>query len=103
MAPDAARMIPDALLLASPWTTGAMLLAGTGLGFAYFAAMRRAVDGYVAGRGWLGAAALTLGRLSGAGILFVLAARLGAAPLLAAFLGFLGARVVALRVARRSP
>jgi len=89
-------MSPDALF-ASPWCAGAMLLAGTGLGFAYFATMRRAVDAYVTGRRWLGPVALTIGRLGGAAVLFGLAARIGAVPLMAAFLGFLGARVAALR------
>jgi hypothetical protein len=44
---------------------------------------------------------MTLGRVTAAGFLFAIAAKLGAAPLLAAFLGFLVARAAALRAARR--
>ena len=44
------------------------------------------------GRGWLAPVALTLGRTGAAVVFLALAARLGAASLLAAFLGFLLAR-----------
>jgi hypothetical protein len=84
-------------LLDFGWAPGALLLAGLGLGLAYFAAMRRSVERHVEARPWLGTLALTLGRLGAAAALFVVAAQLGAAALLAAFLGFLGARAVALR------
>jgi hypothetical protein len=46
-------------------------------------------------------AALTLGRFAAAAVVFAVAARDGALPLLAAFLGFLIARGVALHGARR--
>jgi len=44
----------------------------------------------------------TLGRIAGAIAFFGLTARLGALPLLSSFLGFLSARMLALRVARRT-
>ncbi len=71
-------------------------------GLLYFAALKRCVALLVGGQGWLGPLALTLGRIgAAAGILFV-AAKLGAAPLLAVFIGFLMARAVALRAERRA-
>ena len=79
----------------------AMALVGAAFGLVYFAVLDRTVVLLAAGRGWLGPAALTFGRIGAATILLSLIARLGAAPLLAAFLGFLAARAVALRVMRR--
>lgn len=78
----------------------AMASAGFALGLVYFAALRRTVDGVAGGNGRLFLSALTLGRYGAAAILFTLAARLGAIPLLATLLGFLTARVVALRAVR---
>ena len=79
-----------------------MALAGLALGRAYFVALKRSVALFVGGKGWFGLLALTLGRIgAAAGFLFV-AARLGAAPLLAAFIGFLMARALALRAERRA-
>ena len=79
-----------------------MALAGFALGLAYFAALKRSVALFVGGKGWFGLLALTLGRIgAAAGSLFV-AAKLGAAPLLAAFIGFLMARALALRAERRA-
>jgi hypothetical protein len=80
----------------------AMAVAGLAFGLAYFAALRRTVDLYGSGGRILGPAALTLGRVAGATVFLVVAARLGALPLLAAFLGFLVARAAALRAARRA-
>ncbi len=57
---------------------------------------------FTAGRGWVGPLALTLARIAAAVIFLGLAAKLGAAALIAAFLGFLLARTVMLRVARRA-
>ncbi len=74
--------------------------AGLLLGCVQFAALRRTVELYRAGR-YLAPSALTLSRLAGAIVFFGLAARLGALPLLSAFLGFLLARRLALRAARR--
>jgi hypothetical protein len=75
--------------------------AGAAFGLVYFAALDRTVVLLAAGRGWLGPAALTFGRIAAATLFLALIARLGAAPLLAAFLGFLAARAVALCAARR--
>jgi hypothetical protein len=86
--------------------TGAALALAAGFagllaGALYFAALRRAVALYAAGPGRLGAA-LTLARIAGAILFFGLAARQGALPLLSSFLGFLLARALALRAARRA-
>jgi len=81
---------------------GAGAVAGFGFGVAYFAALRRTTDLFGAGGGRFVPVALTIGRLAGALVLFGVAARLGALPLLASFLGFLLARTVALRAARRT-
>jgi hypothetical protein len=89
--------LASTLLLAS-----AMALAGLALGLLYFRALQRTVDRLAGDRGWAGAVGLTLARLAGAVILLTLAARLGAMPLLGAFLGFLMARMIALRQARRA-
>ena len=55
---------------------------------------------FAAGRGWFVPVALTLGRIAAAIIVLGLAAKLGAAALLAMFIGFLVARAVALRAGR---
>lgn len=82
--------------LAAAWAAGGLLL-----GAAYFTALRWTVDLFAAGPGRLMPAMLTLGRLAAAALFLVVAARSGALPLLSAFLGFLVARTVALRWARR--
>lgn len=74
-----------------------MVLPGIAFGVVYFTALRRSVSLYCAGGSRLGLVALTLGRLAAAALLLGLAAGLGALPLLAALLGFLIARVMALR------
>jgi F1F0 ATPase subunit 2 len=88
-------------------STQALALAGAVTGFAgglvYFAALGRTVTLLASGKSWLGALALSLGRLGTAVIVLLLLSRLGAAPLLAALLGFLAARAVALRAVRRAP
>ena len=83
---------------------GAVLSAVAGLAFgrAYFAALRRTVDVYVAGRQRLVPAILTLARIAGATVFLAGAVQFGALPLLMAFLGFLGARALALHAARRA-
>lgn len=92
-------MIPHTLAL-SLAPTAAMAAAGLAFGLAYFAALRRTVLLLGSG-GRLGPAALSLGRIAAAVIFLGLAARFGAVPLLAAFLGFLLARALALRALRR--
>lgn len=76
--------------------------AGTAFGLAYFTALRWTADLYCANYGGaLAPVALTLGRIAGAVIFLALAARLGAAPLIGACLGFLVARAIAVRSVRR--
>jgi len=76
------------------------LAGGSAFGAVYFAALRRTADTYVAGRGWMAPAALTLGRIVTAGGFFALVASFGAMPLLISFLGFLVARSLAVRAAK---
>ena len=80
----------------------AAALTGLVVGLVHFAALWWSIERYSAGRGQLAAAALTLGRNAGTIVFLGLAARLGALPLLASFLGFLLARTLALRAARRT-
>ena len=80
----------------------AAVLVGLVFGLVYFAAVLRTVQLYIKGRSRFAMIALTLGRIAVAIAFFSLAARLGALPLLSSFLGFLLARVLALRVARRT-
>ncbi len=89
------------LALPMPVFLAAIALAGFVFGLLYFSAVQRTANLIAAGRGWLAPIALTLGRIGAAVLLLALAARLGAAHLLAAFAGFLFARVAALRAARR--
>jgi hypothetical protein len=78
----------------SAFTTGFVF------GLAYFVALRGTVALIAAGRGWLRPSALTLGRITALALVLTFAARLGAAPLLATFLGLVLARAVALRSMR---
>ena len=80
----------------------AAALVGLVFGLVYFAALLRTVELYTKGRSGFTMIALTLGRIAVAIAFFSLAARLGASPLLSSFLGFLLARMLALRVARRT-
>ena len=80
----------------------AATLVGLVVGLVHFTGLRRTVDHYSTGRGRLAAAALTLGRIVGTFVFFCLAARLGSLTLLSAFLGFLLARTLAIRAARRT-
>jgi hypothetical protein len=77
-----------------------MAFAGFAFGLIYFAALRRTAVLFAAGSGWLAPSALTLGRIGTATIILTLAARLGATPLLATFVGFLVARGIALHAVR---
>ena len=92
----------QAALLPLAVPAAAMAIAGFAFGRLYFAMLRRTVAFFAAGQGWLRPLVLTLGRIGGAVALFAIAARLGAAALMAAFLGFLMARAIALRIARRA-
>jgi hypothetical protein len=80
----------------------AMIAAGLIFGLAYFAALRGTVGLYGFGGSRIGPAILTLGRIAGAVAFLAFAARLGAVPLLASFLGFLVARALAMRAVRRA-
>lgn len=83
--------------------TLAMAATGFVTGLGYFALLRHSVGLFAARRGLLLPAALTLGRFA-AMILFLFgAAKLGAVPLLAAFLSFLIARAFALNAAKGTP
>lgn len=77
---------------------GAVL--GLVFGLAYFMVLRLSAVLYGAGRR-LAPSALTLGRIVGAILFLGPVAQLGSLPLLSAFLGFLLARTVVLRTARR--
>jgi N-ATPase, AtpR subunit len=90
-----------ALFSSTPLFDAAIGLAGFVFGIAYFGAVQRTATLFAAGSGWLAPAALTIARIAAAATLLAYAAKLGAAPLLAAFAGFLLARAVALRAARR--
>ena len=83
-------------VLAAVW-----LASGVLFGFAYFALLRRTVGYFTSSRGHFLPAALTVGRLAAAAAFFWWAARSGVMPTLAAFLGFLIARAVALQAMRR--
>jgi N-ATPase, AtpR subunit len=78
--------------------SAALVLAGLAFGMTYFAVLRHSVDQYSGGGGG-GLAALAVGRIAAAAAFFGLAATLGALPLLCALLGFLFARMLALRAA----
>ena len=92
----------EGMSMAAALPVTAMACAGVLVGLAYFAALRRTSILVAAGAAWRGPAALTVSRIGGAAVFLALAARLGAAALLAAFFGFLVARALALRAARRS-
>ncbi len=79
-----------------------LAFAGSLFGLLYFAALRRTAALVSEGRNWFGPLAFTLGRVGAAVVFFGIAAQVGAASLLTAFIGFLLARTIALRAARRA-
>jgi N-ATPase, AtpR subunit len=85
---------------AGPALVTVWVVAGLGFGGGYFATMRRTVVLYGAHSTRLVPIALTLGRIGAAILFFGLAVQFGAPSLLAAFLGFLWARLLALRAAQ---
>lgn len=91
-----------ATLIPSPGLTLMFGFAGLVFGLVYFAALRRTIALFAEGRSWFGPLALTLGRVVAAVIFLGVAAHLGVASLLAAFIGFLLARTIALRAVRRT-
>lgn len=82
--------------------TAMMASAGLLFGLLYFAALKRSVTLFVGGKGWAGPLALTLGRIGAAIGFLAIGAKLGAAPLLGGFAGFLIARALTLRAQRRA-
>jgi hypothetical protein len=84
-----------------PDLTILMAAAGLASGLMYFASLKRSVNLLVIGKGWLGPVVLALGRITAAVACLFVAAKLGAAPLLAAFIGFMLARALALRAERK--
>ena len=72
-------------------------VAGFACGFAFFRALAANVALYVSGRAKGRAIAVHVLRLAGVGAAFFAAAQFGAAPLLAALVGFLIARAVTTR------
>jgi hypothetical protein len=89
-------------IFAPGFAAATAFLGGLAFSFAYFAVLRRTVDLYAVGHGLLAPAILTVGRLATAILFLGVAARIGALPLLLAFLGFLVARPFALFTARRA-
>lgn len=87
-----AGLRPAVLLLA---------VAGFALGVAYFASLRRGVHLSIARHAWLPYMLRAFVRIAAAASFFTFAARWGLPALLAAFAGFLAARTLALRGARR--
>lgn len=87
--------------LAAPWLALPFAAMGVALGRSYFAALRRGVAAYTAAQplrsiGWM------LARLAAAALFFAFTVRWGPWSLLGAFAGFLTARQLAVRVARRT-
>ncbi|MDP1671429.1 MAG: N-ATPase subunit AtpR [Alphaproteobacteria bacterium] len=92
----------EAVLTSLPVTALAMAFAGLVFGLAYFRAVRWTVNLLAEDHGWMAPVGLTLARVTGAVMLLTFMARAGAMPLLAGFVGFLLARMIALRPARRT-
>jgi len=92
----------EAYLLDALGPALAAVAGGLATGLLYFRLLRWTTAAIAEGAGWRRPALLTLARVLGISALLVLAAQWGALPLLAGFLGFLAARIVALRQARRA-
>ena len=76
--------------------------AGFALGIGYFASLRRGLRLAVTRRAWFTYGLSAVARILAAALLLTFAARWGLPALLAAFAGFLIARHLAVRAARRS-
>lgn len=85
-----------------PELTILMAVAGVACGYVYLLSLKRSLTLLVGGKGWFAPLALTLGRIGAAVAFLFVAAKLGAAPLLAAFIGFLMARALVLWAERRA-
>ena len=77
----------------------AAAIAGFLFGLLYFTAVQRTASLLGARRGWFAPLALTLGRIAAAALFLTIVAKLGAALLLSAFVGFLFARILSFRYA----
>jgi len=78
-----------------------LAVAGLALGVVYFASMRRGVQLSIARQAWLSYLAWAFVRIAATALCFTFAVHWGLSALLAAFAGFLVARTLALRGARR--
>lgn len=87
---------------AEAWLAVMLAAAGLVFGWGYFAALRRGITAYVGQDQPWRAVAWALVRLAAAVLFFGFAVCWGTWPLLAAFLGFLTARQIAVRTARRA-
>ena len=85
-----------------PWLAVLFAAVGLAFGWGYFAALRRAIDAYAAQGAVFKSLLWMLARLAAAALFFAFAARWGAWPLVTVFLGFLAARQIAVRAARRA-
>lgn len=85
-----------------PGLAALFAVGGLAVGWGYFAALRRGIDAYATQGAVLKSLLWTLARLAAAALFFVFAVRWGVWPLVAAFLGFLAARQIAVRAARRA-
>lgn len=94
-------MIADDIIAALRPVVLLLAIAGFVLGMAYFASLRRGVQLSIARHAWLPYMLWALGRIAAAAIFFTFAVRWGVPALLAAFAGFLAARQLAVRTARR--
>lgn len=88
--------------LASLWPSAPLLATGGfALGMMYFASLRRGVRLSVERHAWVRYVLSALARITAAALFFAFAVHWGAPALLAAFVGFLAARHLAVRAARR--
>jgi N-ATPase, AtpR subunit len=90
------------IFVANAELTAMMAVAGLLFGLLYFASLKRSVTLFVGGKGCHGPIVLTLGRFGAAIGFLLIAAKLGAAPLLGGFTGFLMARALVLRAQTRA-
>lgn len=89
--------------MAIAWPCIALFAAGGfALGLAYFASLLHSIRFSIARQAWSQYTLLALARIAPAGLFFALAARWSLTALLAAFAGFLIARQITVRSARRT-
>ncbi|HKT72798.1 MAG TPA: ATP synthase subunit I [Steroidobacteraceae bacterium] len=77
-------------------------IAGFALGLLYFEALRRTIERFAQGAGWLEPVALTVGRIGVAACILFVAARVDATALLSTFVGFMLARTLAIHRSRKA-